>query len=81
MSIYTEEEAKTKVCWKGIGHSQSHNFQHPYCIGSACMAWRWANNENEERWSDYGADIQEGLEGAKKPESLGLCGLAGKATP
>ena len=54
----TEEEAKTKFC------PFARNGDEEDCLGSACMAWRWA-----DRFGMTDGD----------PETRhGYCGLAGK---
>ncbi len=79
----TEEEAKTKLCPAAYGRSS----QPAYCIGSACMAFRWAD-EIERRWTQ---EPPEG-EGRQRVEAIGgvahwarthktphgYCGLAGE---
>ena len=38
----TEEEAKTKICHKTLAAVEAGSPQQMfYCLGSACMAWRW----------------------------------------
>ena len=34
--MHTEDEAKTKWCWRAMGNDSQEK-----CHGSACMAWRW----------------------------------------
>lgn len=70
----TEEEAKTKWCpFVRLGETaigSTYNRCGPeaslYCIGSACMAWRW----NERGLRVIGS--------IPPPGGEGHCGLAGK---
>ncbi len=67
----TEEEAKTKLCPAAYGRSN----QPAYCIGSACMAFRWAD-EIERRWTQEPGGVAHW---ARTHKTLhGYCGLAGK---
>ena len=45
------------------------------CIGSACMAWRWANPEEWERNLAEAAGMSAGS------PVRGYCGLAGRPEP
>lgn len=61
--LATEEDAKTKVCWKTMGEHAREN-----CIGSACMAW-----EPGEVVSQFG------VYGNRLPDKrLGYCGIVGE---
>jgi hypothetical protein len=43
--------------------------EYPRCIGSACMAWRWADSPREFQWTAVGADGPgEGWEKSGEPE-------------
>jgi hypothetical protein len=44
---------------------------HAPCIGSVCMMWRWACNEEGQR-------LKSGRLGDADRQPLGYCGLAGK---
>jgi len=57
----TEDEAKTKRCC-GVGGDTYNGVQ--WCIGSACMAWRWQMTVNKD--------------GSIEDEKEGFCGLAGE---
>ena len=35
----TERDATTKTCWRSVGRPE-----YDKCLGSACMAWRWARS-------------------------------------
>lgn len=59
--IVTEEEAKTKWCPEV--RSENPGEENMYCIGSACMAWRW--NPTPALTQDRSA-------------THGYCGKAGK---
>jgi len=66
----TEDEAKTKACFKAAtfgGSQQLADGPGPNCIGSACMAWRWTMDprEAEAAWESTAPS--------------GYCGLAGPA--
>lgn len=71
--IVTEEEAKTKRCQEGFGPSSDKMAeidsglwtQPSYCIGSACMAWRWL--DQTVFWDEH-----------RKPDAPGYCGKAGR---
>ena len=65
----TEDEAKTKLCPRKLGHDVSFGNQDHKCEGSACMAWR---PYTAKTW--LGAD--GGIRKGGRPE--GYCGLAGK---
>jgi hypothetical protein len=67
----TEDEAKTKVC---CGPTVLHpNTMNGCCVGSACMAWRWA--------LEYYRD-PDATDPTKYRSSAadGYCGLAGVPT-
>jgi hypothetical protein len=56
------------------GHNRDHpSGQIPACIGSACMAWRWAGEKPLRDIDLTTSDVVE--ETAIKPR-LGYCGLA-----
>ena len=95
--MYTEDEAKKKWCPRSAHHHQMYHFQEgqppkaaPHvsecCLGSNCMAWRWAGKTPvTERtiWSmdeDLRAE-QERQEAKKLARRMnarkGYCGLAG----
>ncbi len=75
----TEGEAKTTRCCgdEGCGIKREirkqeapfNEFYARFCIGSACMAWRWVTLYGE---SDFGERI------AEISKTDGYCGLAGK---
>lgn len=64
MSAVTEPVAKTKVC---AGPPQTINGKEPLlmCLGSLCMAWRWAEKP-------------AGLGARRESPGYGFCGLAGR---
>lgn len=70
--IVTETEAKTKRCQESFSttvlESDTHldSFGPAFCIGAACMAWRWD-----------GVTFVEGQWVVKSP-ARGYCGKAGK---
>ena len=78
MSIYTEEEAKTKACYRTLfadtwraadGTEGSAKTAWTHCIGAACMAWRW----------QYCFVHVETGEGVHHSPPRGYCGKAGAA--
>ena len=75
----TEEEAKTKWCCQVSADAK--------CIGSACMAWRWAGWVN--RLADGSHEVNQTHGGpflmphgpTQNPhgcDRFGFCGLAGR---
>jgi hypothetical protein len=85
----TEEEAKTKWCpfarTRMVDSEDSPSGNRTdmgdpdlgaFCIGSACMAWRWANGSDIHELERTHPDIPTGqLKGFR---DTGYCGLAGK---
>lgn len=87
----TEEEAKTKMCFRAVtfaGSQQVADGPGPFCIGSACMAWRWGSLTSENRTeaikrrrNETGCDLVSAMKWVdENPVVLrkGYCGLAGK---
>lgn len=79
----TEAEAATKMCCGplgGVNFTQSTNDPHralTTCIGSPCMAWRWATGPDPvEPEPEPEPDTTE--EPPTNPDREGYCGLAGK---
>lgn len=82
--LVTEADAKTKWC----PHQGPHR---SLCLGTGCMAWRWAESETQTIVSVAGpkpeGDGWERLESNDeapatrwqrvRPDRKGLCGLAG----
>ena len=69
----TEDEAKTKTCHKTLAadifNLNGSSVRSPkFCIGSACMAWRW-----QEAYPRQADDTF-----ANRSATQGFCGLAGK---
>ena len=90
MSVYTEEEAKTKWCpfvrFHGtpsddcVPNRSGSSTDTTRCLGSACMAWR----SHVEAWDGPG-DPPPNQGWAKCPDdwvpwerTAGFCGLSGK---
>ena len=87
----TEDEAKTKWCpHVRLQHSDepaSNRYRDDWiggCIGSQCMAWRWASEKNEAYVPPspmmspkpvHPADMQSPW---RKSTTEGYCGLAGQ---
>jgi hypothetical protein len=73
----TEEEAKTTRCCgpEGCG-IKKEPFNDRYCIGSACMAWRWDDRIAVDRHSSWVVRDRYGEPEPAKP--TGYCGLAGR---
>lgn len=88
----TEDEAKTKWCpaFRGNDHGINRRFELETasignCLGSACMAWRWAKGvsvaEAAAKIATEGGDwrcaiaLRDAQE-AMRPDD-GFCGLAG----
>jgi len=87
--ILSEEEAKTKWC-PMVRYSQNFNdltsnrpgeYDHPYCMASDCMMWRW---ENQEAWIDRIEEMRKTSPKMSTQElseifpRKGFCGLGGK---
>ena len=68
----TEAEAKTKVCPLMRPASRVSQTPLPYCVGSACMAWRETGP-----YRNYAGDDRAIL-AAKEQGVSGFCGLAGQ---
>jgi hypothetical protein len=69
----TEDQAKRTACpFAPMAHPQ--NPWSGFCIGSACMAWRWApaDGKHTVTFTDDG-----GVTVAPASETSGYCGLAG----
>lgn len=63
----TEDEAKTKTCCGpipvligllAVARPESSDIPHASCIGSTCMAWRWANPHNRDGTGSCGLAAQ-----------------------
>lgn len=75
-----ESEAKEKICHRQFNARQADDgiYEHGYCIGSDCMAWRWNGTMREVEAGTPGA-----VEFAAHPHRWfvlptdGRCGLAG----
>lgn len=68
----TEDEAKTKLCFKAAtfgGSQQLADGAGPFCVGSACMGWRVRYNQISSHDLD-GPIISAGR--------YGYCGPAGE---
>lgn len=80
--ILTEEEAKTKRCQEGFWpYAPMHSISSAApltCIGSACMAWRWARENLYVRNPDDPTNftLHEGR--GERSTTKGYCGKAGK---
>lgn len=92
--MMTEDEAKTRQCCgpqliammnaaiatRGEGMIASASV---FCVGSACMAWRWARKPNEEWKPDHSMmwpprDNRLGPQPYIEDRERGYCGLAGR---
>lgn len=65
----TEEQAKTKACFRAATFGASQQLAEgpgPHCIASACMAWRRQRYAVNDDGTVHDA-----------PEGSGYCGLAG----
>lgn len=85
--MLTETEAKTKWCpfarytssrGQGINRwamADDYNLSPgpAKCLGSACMAWRWKEDEGFKR----AADAEYRKTGKRLENDCGYCGLAG----
>ena len=84
--LVTEEEARLNWCFHFIAsHTdpRERNYHDPRervgspdylqhtCLGSECMAWRWA--PGEQKWD---AEAQQWKQ--TMPSNTGYCGLAGR---
>jgi hypothetical protein len=76
----TEVDAKTKWC-----HRTDRLAVQDFCLGSACMAWRWLDEDDREDALHRGKVKRKPKKGKEKdpPEWVpqnqrrGYCGLAG----
>ena len=75
----TEDEAALKRCCgpDGCGHFNDNPFPARWCIGSACMAWRWNDPWTSQTEEGHGGDIVVRLKRKPGEPKLGYCGLAG----
>ena len=64
--MHTEKEALEKVCHKAMGGQRSRGYLEDLCIGSKCMAWRWADKPTQ-------------VLSRHDKQRRGYCGLAGSA--
>jgi hypothetical protein len=88
--MMTEEEAKTKWCphsfFTGKDAEVSGNREYfwdedrlPKCMGSACMAWRWAHKKGDFVPTEIVRDLHgEKITYKMADDDMGFCGLAGK---
>lgn len=98
--MWTEEEAKTKVCPHmrhclnpyQVRDGEAAIYEHSNCLGSACMAWRWNEDQVQRKTTAHGSSAPAG-EGwtacepdnrfqwwaRPMPNRQGRCGLAGDA--
>jgi len=80
----TEDQAKTTRCCgpNGCGEVRDDMRGLPdnaprYCIGSACMAWRWELTDRGHRvFQTKGLEVL--IQEAAPNKLTGYCGLAGK---
>lgn len=87
--LLSEEEARKKVCphlpvdrvQGSIDPDRNCVWQFARCIASACMAWRWAEEKNEEAQMAFEACCPTGASMGCEvtgPSPVGYCGLAGR---
>jgi hypothetical protein len=82
----TEEEAKTKMCFRAATFGASQQLADgpgPHCIGSACMAFRWHYVELSEdgQRRDTWPDLAPFGPADQRLKRHGYCGLAGDPPP
>ena len=72
--MYTEDEARTKQCWKKLGHDSSYGNQEFHCHASDCMAWTWVDQIKDTKgaWNVR----PQSDRGFSSLEPIGYCGLA-----
>lgn len=79
----TEDEATSKRCCgpEGcgtFGNPKENGTCDRYCIGSACMAWRWFRSPDDAASETEFQKSCSGPDQDKIVEPDGFCGLAGK---
>jgi hypothetical protein len=68
--MLTEKEAQSKWCLL----ARAGVVGGPLCVASACMSWRWAEDERELSYSCDGKLVDDGPKGDSR---RGYCGFAG----
>lgn len=81
----TEKEAKTKACCGPRNNAQTAEDSDVLCIGTACMAWRWAGNKTAPadigtiaaHMREHGVGPLDATSATSTSVQTGYCGLAG----